>query len=126
MTDEIFGFSIPFRIDPETGGVARASGSEKLKENVVHILLTGIGERVLRHEYGGGLRQLVHDPNEAARGAIVQHQIAKSIAQWEPRVLLENVAVTQKDGTLIAEISYTIRRTRQQRSVSVPIGLGGV
>ena len=126
MAEELFGFSIPFRIDPATGGVASASGSEKLKENVVHILLTGTGERVMCHDYGGGLRQLVHDPNDAARGAIVQHQIAKSIAQWEPRLLLEQVTVTQQDGTLIAEVRYAVRRTRQQRSVSVPIGLGGV
>jgi len=126
MSEEIRGFSIPFRFDPATGGVAQESGAEKLKENIIHILLTGIGERVMRRDYGGGIRQLVHDPNNDALRAIVQHQIAKSIGQWEPRVLLQNVTVTQQDGTLIAEIEYVIRRTQQPESLSVPIGLGGV
>ncbi|MFZ1985643.1 MAG: hypothetical protein WAU91_14590, partial [Desulfatitalea sp.] len=66
MSDEISGFSIPFRIDPESGQVAWAQGLDKLKENITHILLTGINERVMRRDYGGGLRQLVHDPNNEA------------------------------------------------------------
>ncbi|MBV7337519.1 GPW/gp25 family protein [Chloroflexi bacterium TSY] len=126
MTEQIVGFSIPFRI--EAGRVAQANGVEKIKENIIHILLTGIGERVMRRDYGGGLRQLVHDPNNDALRSIVQHQIAKAIGQWEPRVLLQSVTVTQhpQEGTLIAELQYVIRRTQQRQKVSVPLGLGGV
>ena len=126
MSTDIRGFSIPFRINPATGGVAQESGGEKLKENIIHILLTGVGERVMRRDYGGGIRQLVHDPNNDALRAIVQHQIAKSISQWEPRVLLQSVTVTVQGGTLIANLQYIIRRTQQPQSLSVPIGLGGV
>ena len=57
MTEPLHGFSIPFRIDPATGGVAvQENELEKLKENMIHILLTGIGERVMRRDYGAGLR----------------------------------------------------------------------
>jgi len=126
MSEDIRGFSIPFRTDPASGGVAYESGPEKLKENIIHILLTGVGERVMRRDYGGGIRQLVHDPNNDALRAIVQHQIAKSIGQWEPRVLLQSVTVTRQNGTLVAEIQYVIRRTQEPQSLSVPIGLGGV
>lgn len=124
MTDEeIRGFSIPFRI--EDGGVAQAGGPEKLKENLVHILLTGVGERVMRRNYGGGIQQLVHDPNNDALRAIIQHQIATSIGQWEPRILLQNVAVSQQEGTVFIDLQYIIRRTRQVQSLSVPIPWGG-
>jgi phage baseplate assembly protein W len=130
LDKETCGFSFPFRID-SPGGVARTSGPEKLKENIKHILLTGIGERVMRRDYGGGLRQLVHDPNNDALRAIVQHQIAKSIGQWEPGVQIQSVTVTQerrleKEGVLSVEIRYVIGRTQQQQSLSVPIGLGGI
>lgn len=127
MSEEISGFSIPFRIDPATGGVARQDdGAEKLKENIIHILLTGAGERVMRHDYGGGVRQLVHDPNNDALKAIVQHQIARSIGRLEPRVLLQSVTVSQRDGTLVADLRYTIRRSQQPQNLSVPIGAGGI
>lgn len=126
MTEEVCGFSLPFRIHPGGGGIVQAGGPEKLKENIIHILLTNIGERVMRRDYGGGIRQLVHDPNNDALRAIVQHQISKSIGQWEPRVLLEDIGIIQQEGTLIAELRYVVRQTGQPQSVSVPIGLGGV
>lgn len=126
MNEKISGFSLPFRINPNTGGVASVSGVEKLKENIIHILLTGVGERVMHRKYGGGMRQLVHDPNNDALKAIVQHQIAKSIGKWEPRVQLQGVTVSLQGATLIADLRYVIRRTQEPQSLSVPIGLGGL
>lgn len=127
MNTQTKGFSIPFRIDPATGGVAvQDEGPEKLKENLIHILLTGVGERVMWREYGGGVHQLVHDPNNDALRALVQHQIARAITRWEPRVLLQSVTVNQQGGTLNAELQYIIRSTQQSQTLSVPLGIGGV
>jgi phage baseplate assembly protein W len=122
MTEEIRGFSIPFRIDPATRGIAMQSGDEKLKENIIHILLTRIGERAMRRTYGGGVHDMVHDPNNDALRALAQHQIAQAISQWEPRVLLQNTEITQEDGQLLIRIRYVVRRTNQAESVSLPIG----
>lgn len=138
MDDDVTGISSPFRIDPTTGGVVRTTGLEKLKENIVHILLTGVGERVMRRGYGGGLRQLVHDPNNDALRAVVQHQIGKSITQAEPRVEVREVTVRQLEGgtgsgeaeagtlTLWANVEFVVRQTGRHESVSVPFGLGGI
>lgn len=126
MSKEIRGFSSPFRINPNSGGFTQEAGAEKLKENIIHILLTGAGERVMQREYGGGIRQLVHDPNSEALRAVVQFQIAKSIGRWEPRVALQEVRVQVQGSALIAELRYVIRRTQQLQSLSVPLGLGGV
>lgn len=126
MTEEISGFALPFKIDPNTGQVVRLSGTEKLKANIKHILLTGINERLMRRDYGGGLRQLLHDPNNEALRAIAQHQIAKAITRAEPRVALTQVSVQVDKAQVYINLQYTIRRMRQQESLSVPIGLGGV
>ncbi|MBK8933872.1 MAG: GPW/gp25 family protein [Chloroflexi bacterium] len=72
------------------------------------------------------MRQLIHDPNNEALRAIVQHQIAKSVGQWEPRVALQEVVVTQTEATLIIRLNYVLRQTGQPQSLSVPIGLGGL
>jgi uncharacterized protein len=126
VTEPVRGFSLPFRIDPLTGGVATESGAEKLKENVIHVLLTDLGERVMRREYGGGVRALVHDPNNDALRAIVQRQIAKGIGQNEPRVQVQSVTVSQQGGTLVAELRYLVRESRQLQGVTVPIALGAL
>ena len=144
MTAEPLGLAMPFRIGRE-GGVAVEAGPEKLRDNVVHILLTSLGERVMRRDYGAGLRQLVHDPVNDALLSVVQHQVIKAISQAEPRVEVAAVrvgahrhgsaTVTEGTGSLggelpgdavIVEVEFTIRATRQPVSLSVPVGLGGV
>lgn len=144
MIDDLRGFALPFRIGP-AGGVTVETGPEKIRDNIVHILLTGLGERVMRRDYGAGLRQLLHDPINDALVAVVQHQLLKSIAQAEPRVEVTGARVrVYRPGSgeamadvgtlggeiagdaLIAEVEFTIRSTGQPVSLSVPVGLGGV
>jgi phage baseplate assembly protein W len=126
VSGSIFGFAFPFRI--EAGGVATESGTQKLRDNIAHLLLTTVGERVMLRDYGGGLRQLLHDPNNDAMRAIVQHQVAKAVGAYEPRVLVQAVNVTQDEdaGVLSVDVQYIVRQTKQVQTVSVPIGLGGV
>lgn len=126
MSNPVQGFNFPFRIDPLSGGVAAQSGDDKLRENIVHILMTGIGEREMRRSYGGGLHQLVHDPNNDPLRGIVQHQIAKSLGVLEPRIALQDVRITQEEGTLFVQIRYIVRSTRQAQTFSVPFGPAGM
>ena len=80
MSSGAAGISFPFRIDKDNGGVTfQSDNADKLKENIIQILVTGIGERLMRRGYGGGVQQLIHDPNNDALRAIVQHQISKAI-----------------------------------------------
>jgi len=125
MIEQTRGFSFPFRINDQ-GGTVFTVGPEKLRENIKQLLLTGIGERVMYRDYGGGLRQLVHDPNNDALLAITQHQAAKAINRWEPEAQVESVNVSQREGDLFVEVRYIAGRTLTQQSLSVPIGLGGI
>lgn len=124
MTEPLRGFSFPFRIDPATGGVAVARDDEKLEQNLIHLLMTNVGERLMRRDYGGGLRQLVHDPINTALVAVVQHQLARAIGRSEPRIMVQDIQVSHQEGTLRVSLRYVVRRTRQVKQLSVPIGLG--
>ena len=124
MTTPIFGFAFPFSI--QNGAVVTHSDVQKLKDNIAHLLLTTVGERAMLRDYGGGLRQLLHDPNNDAMRAIVQHQVAKAIGAYEPRVLVQAVTITQDpvDGVLTVNVQFIVRQTKQVQTVSVPYGLG--
>jgi uncharacterized protein len=124
MKDRIRGFALPFRLDPTSGRVAALGGDDKLRKNIVHILLTSVGERPMRRDYGGGLRQLVHDPNNDALRSIVQHRLGQTIEQFEPRVRVEEVLVEQEEATLFVTVQFTVRRTQQTQTVSVPLTSG--
>jgi phage baseplate assembly protein W len=128
MTTAITGFAFPFQLDPATGGVKTASGDAKLRANLVHIILTNVGERVMRRGYGSGVRQLVQDPNNSALWAVVRHQIGKSIGRLEPRVQLQELAVAQSDagGTLDVTVTYLVTRTQVVQTLNVPIVLNSL
>lgn len=124
----ITGFAFPFRIDPATGGVQSQSDADKLRANVVHIIMTNIGERVMRRSYGAGLRQLIQDSNNQVLWSIIQHQIGKSVGQFEPRVLLQQLTVSQGDdpATVLVQIRYVIRNTQAVQSFSIPVAFSSV
>lgn len=124
------GFGFPFRIDPISGGVTWAEGREKLRANVMHLLQTNPGERTMRRDYGAGLRDLVHDPNDDVLRALAQHRIGRALAEAEPRIQIQSVVVApspsdQARATLVAEIAYRARRTHQSDLTTLTLRLGG-
>jgi phage baseplate assembly protein W len=123
------GFAFPFRIDPIAGGVAWAEGREKLRDNVMHILQTNPGERAMRRDYGGGLRDLVQDPHDEVLLALAQHRITRALADGEPRVQIQQVNIgagtDEAKATLVAEIAYQVRRTHQSDLATLNLRLGG-
>ena len=128
------GFAFPFRVASAaaggSGGVAWAEGREKLRDNLLQLLQTNPGERVMRRSYGGGLRDLVQDPNDDVLRALAQHRIGRAIAETEPRIALQRVLV-QGDAsdpgraTLLAELMYEVRRTHQAGTMTLSLGFGG-
>lgn len=127
MTEQLRGFAFPFRVTA-AGGVALAEGPDKLRQNIVQLLLTDIGERTMRRDYGGGLRAIVHDPNNDALRALVQHQIARALLRWEPHAQLQQMSIDPhaEPGTLWANLAYISRPALMPTSVRVPIGVGGL
>ena len=124
------GFAFPFRFDALSGGIAWAEGADKLHDNVMHLLQTNPGERVMRRSYGGGLRDLVQDPNDDVLQALAQHRIGQAIAEQEPRIRPLRIAVHADDADagrvgVLAEIAYEIRRSHQQGLMKIALGAGG-
>jgi len=121
LNDELRGFGFPFRFD--RGRVAQASGADKLRANIVHILLCMKGERTMRRDYGSGLRQLIHDPNNGPLKAIVQHEVIKAILRWEPRVRIQQLELVEEHGTLWVRVTYTVLQSRELGSIALPVGM---
>jgi phage baseplate assembly protein W len=124
------GLAYPFRIDPMGGGVAWAEGREKLRDNLMHLLQTNPGERAMVRTYGGGLRDLVQDPNDDVLRALAQHRIGRAIADAEPRIELQVVSVDADRtdaarATLVASIAYRVRRTHQADLATLNLRVGG-
>jgi len=106
MIEDVRGVAFPFRIDPTTGGVALASGADKISQNVRLILGTRQGERPMLRDFGTQIASLVHDPNDNILADILQNQTRQSLLQWEPRILVTTIQVQQTEGEAQLTLDY--------------------
>jgi phage baseplate assembly protein W len=106
MIDDVNGTAYPFRIDPATGGVAWASGREKIRQNLRIILGTRVGERPMLRNFGTQFASLVHDPNDGVLAELAVLQGKQILMQWEPRILVTDAKVEQVDAMLQLSVIY--------------------
>jgi phage baseplate assembly protein W len=93
MTNTFRGFSYP--IQKSAGGYfSRSSGVDQIKADLLILLLTSPGERIMLPDFGTPLKDLIFDPNDALIVDRAKDMIASSIDQWEPRVTVDQIEVT--------------------------------
>lgn len=112
MTTRAFlgkGWSFPIVPDPRTRLLAYQDGAEKVRQSVLLLLETEPGERIMRPDYGCGLRRYLMQPNASATRALIAHDIERALAQWEPRITVSRVRVEPGDdpSLVLVEILYT-------------------
>ena len=64
-------------------------GSDHLRQSVRDVLLTPVGSRVMRRDYGSRVPDLLDSGNLPAMRAAA----AEALARWEPRIDLSRVTV---------------------------------
>lgn len=106
------GWAFPVQSDPATADVALAVYEEDIREAVRLILETEQGERVMRPDFGAGLRALVFEPLNTTTKALVRHRVEQALITWEPRIDVQEVRVTSEPTTrnrLDVHITYRVR-----------------
>ena len=78
------------------GILAQKNGVNQIKADLLQLLLTNPGERVMLPSYGTPLRTLLFEPNDAILEIRAKQMIADSISTWEPRIVITNIEVKNK------------------------------
>jgi phage baseplate assembly protein W len=121
------GLAFPLQVNPQ-GGIALASGERDVEQAIRIILSTAPGERVMRPEFGCRIHELVFAPHDAATESLVVYYVEEALAQWEPRIDVQEVDVSAdpgRDGALLVEIKYRVKDTHDERSIVYPFFLSG-
>jgi uncharacterized protein len=88
------GLSFPPRIG-QSGRLAWSSGEPNVRECIRVLLLTEPGERIMRPQFGCGLRQYLFEPNTPTTRELIRQEITAAINRWEARVRVQQVTVMQ-------------------------------
>ena len=121
------GISFPPRIGAD-GRVVWSEGETNIRESIKVILLTELNERLRLPDFGGGLNRFLFEPNTATTRQLIRDRITKALAQWEPRIVVQSVAVetdAQDQQAAIATIQYQLVATQVSERVSLSVTLGG-
>ena len=66
-------------------------GDEHLRQSIADIILTPLGSRVLRRDYGSLLTELLDAPANKTTALRVYAAVATALRRWEPRLTLKRV-----------------------------------
>jgi phage baseplate assembly protein W len=95
MAKKFLGLQYPLVKGPR-GLLAQKNGVDQIKADLLQLLLTNPGERVMLPSFGVPLRTLVFEQNEDSLAVRARQMIADAIVMWEPRVVITDIRVTTK------------------------------
>ncbi len=127
------GYSFPFEITTDFGGIAVqaattiSSGTERLRQSLLLILYTNLGERVMNRTFGADFRSFVFEPMDQLVLDRITFSIRKAVELWEPRVLIERLDINlidPKNGLMQVAVDFREVATNQPGNLVFPFFLG--
>jgi phage baseplate assembly protein W len=119
------GWGFPVAIGPGDE-VNMVDGDSSIREAIRIILETDPGERVMRPDFGAGLRRLVFEPVSTSTMTLVQQRVEAALIAWEPRIEVQQVTVSAERaalGVLDIRIDYLVRTTNTFYNLVYPFYL---
>ena len=89
----LLGWPYPIVSTP-LGLVPTIYDAAAIKADIMQLLLTNPGERVMMPTFGPPLRALLFEPNKPDTYDKIKSAITTSIERWEPRIVVTNIIVT--------------------------------
>ena len=127
MGKEFIGKGWRFPIIPgPTGGLAWSDADDNVEQSLRLLLMTRLGERVMRGGFGSRLGELVFRPGSDQNLRALEREVSSNVLKFEPRVeVLDVVAEADAiDATRITvALSYRVRRTNTRESLVFPFYL---
>jgi phage baseplate assembly protein W len=107
--NKAIGVSIPFN----GGGVFKSTFSTKdqIKSNLINLLLTYKGERVLNPQFGADLPRLLFEPINNDTLIKIENQIVTSVSTYIPEITITNIEITPDtdENTIYVNVIYQLK-----------------
>ncbi|MCL4231788.1 MAG: GPW/gp25 family protein [Dehalococcoidia bacterium] len=119
------GWTFPVQIGG-SGGISLSGDASDIEEAVRVIIGTSPGERVMRPDFGCRIHELVFAPANSQTVGLAQRYVLEALKWWEPRIEVIEVSGmidTVEPNRLLISVIYTIRDTKDERSLVYPFYL---
>jgi phage baseplate assembly protein W len=101
-----YGYNAPF-VGGKQGFLSQQVDEQLIRNDLLQLLLTAPGERVMRPDFGAGIRPFLFEGIDNASVLALQENIKQTIEQYENRVNVSSVTIAaDPDNNLIKIIVY--------------------
>ena len=123
MTDFLgVGWSFPVCVDAR-GRIALARGERDIEQAIRMILMTPVGQRIMRPEFGCRIHEYLFASADGETASAIGAEVRASLRRWEPRIDVEDVVVTidrVSPALLYIDVRYVIKATNDRRNLVFP------
>lgn len=106
------------------------SATDHIVQSVRDILITPVGSRVMRRDYGSELFYLIDQPQHQATRLRLMAATVQALINWEPRITITRVDVLGggMDGALTVELTWQRKdggapdSKTESASIAIPTG----
>src|SRR5262245_11832373 len=117
-----------FPIQPDAGGgLGYVEGDANVEQSLRILLMTALGERVMRPTFGCAAPRLVFAPGTVQYLRLLETTVREAVRDWEPRVTLDDVvaeAMAGDETRVNVNIDYRIRGSNTKNNLVFPFYLG--
>jgi phage baseplate assembly protein W len=122
------GWAFPVKVDDQDDRrrIALSRLDDSIRQSILLIVGTARGERLMRPTFGCGIHDLVFAPNDATTAALVSFEVRETLIDWEPRIEVLNVQITQdpeEGNKLLINLQYRVRSTNNVFNLVYPFYL---
>ena len=108
--------SFPFRVGRDGRTARIASLEEHVRDELVQLVMTGLGERLFIPDFGGGARRLVFESIDEPLMGMTKAALTDAVSRWlGTRIVLESLEVEARDAAIDVLIRYRLAGAEESR-----------
>ncbi|MEO1053668.1 MAG: GPW/gp25 family protein [Bacteroidota bacterium] len=119
------GWAFPVTFTKGSYTAELSEDEQDIKESLIILLSTSLGERVLRDDYGANLEDMLFEGISVTTATIIINRLKKGIKFHEPRVKVEDIDMVPDvvNGLIEVTIIYKIIATNTRTNLVFPFYL---
>lgn len=116
------GWAFPVRFSDGSHTAELSEEETDVRESLIILLKTSLGERVMRPEYGANMENMLFESVNVTTATMITNRLKRAILFHEPRVKAKNIDLVPdlKNGRLEVTVEYTITATNTRSNLVFP------
>jgi len=122
---EYIGIKFPYQ-KGRRGFPATVTGQDAIKSDLLFLFKTKKRSRVMKPQMGLGLEQIVFENTGPLLRARLHRAIARVVADYEPRITIEQLIVQENKTEVIIDLYYSFKDVSDSLTFDIPKSSDGV